>query len=321
MTADNVFELIKADKYSQEGRDKIGSIMSEEVEDKVYNIGDISQKTGLMKTANGWVEPPKGKAPKSNVPGNKPLNNKYYKNDVRTEEGEKKILSETKTEVLQNKVKDLENLKERNGGKLGVQGEKSLQLAKSELDKRNGNSGMSKHWVQKGDKADFVERTPQEEKAMWGKVAARQSDEKLKLAIKNREGRELKPVEKIKLEAAKEELAKRNSRNPESKSAGKAKFDEYGLPSNETIAMKDKFLKENNISDPSKLSNAEFNSLAEKLDKSLGIGNKERAQELLIAEKEESKADAPNIDRVYKKETSDSAPRCLTGDCKIRIRK
>lgn len=33
------------------------------VEDRTYNIGEISQKTGLLKTANGWVEPPKGKAP------------------------------------------------------------------------------------------------------------------------------------------------------------------------------------------------------------------------------------------------------------------
>jgi len=286
MTADNVFELIKADKYSQEGRDKIGSIMSEEVEDKVYNIGDISQKTGLMKTANGWVEPPKGKAPKSNVPGNKPLNNKYYKNDVRTEEGEKKILSETKTEVLQNKVKDLENLKERNGGKLGVQGEKSLQLAKSELDKRNGNSGMSKHWVQKGDKADFVERTPQEEKAMWGKVAARQSDEKLKLAIKNREGRELNPVEKIKLEAAKEELAKRNESKP---AAEKWKTDYKSYLPKKNDELREMYQREKNPEAKAAMKKALQKQASMMSPEPFGPG--------------------------------DAAPRQLTGDCKIRIRK
>jgi hypothetical protein len=111
------------------------------VEDRTYNIGEISEKTGLQKTANGWVKP------KSN-------------------KGAKKDASE---------------------------------------------KGMSKHWVQKGEEAAFVERTPQEEKEMWKKVAARQSDEKLQLAIKNRQGKDLSPIEKIKLETAKAELEKRNS--------------------------------------------------------------------------------------------------------------
>lgn len=63
--------------------------------------------------------------------------NEFYKDDIRTEAGEKKILSETKTEVLQSKIKDLEETKKKNGGKLGVYGEKSLQLAKEELAKRS----------------------------------------------------------------------------------------------------------------------------------------------------------------------------------------
>ena len=33
-----------------------------QVKDKVYQIGEISQKTGLQKTANGWVKPKTGKA-------------------------------------------------------------------------------------------------------------------------------------------------------------------------------------------------------------------------------------------------------------------
>lgn len=34
------------------------------VEDRTYNIGEISEKTGLQKTANGWVKPKKGTATK-----------------------------------------------------------------------------------------------------------------------------------------------------------------------------------------------------------------------------------------------------------------
>ncbi|MBE6344658.1 MAG: hypothetical protein E7063_03055 [Spirochaetaceae bacterium] len=62
----------------------------------------------------------------------------------------------------------------------------------------------------------------------------------------------------------------------------KAKFDEYGLPNNKTITMKEEFLKKENVTDPSKLTNAEFNALAKKLDSELGIGNMELAQELLV---------------------------------------
>ena len=138
MSLQNLFEMVKADRYTADGCEALNKAREADVEDRRYKNGEISETTGLMKTPKGWVEPPKGgRTPKGN------------------------------------------------------------------------NSGMSKHWVQKGEKAGFVERTPQEEKAMWEKVAARQSDDKLKLAIKNREGRELSPVEKIKLETAKEELAKR----------------------------------------------------------------------------------------------------------------
>ena len=87
---------------------------------------------------------------------------------------------------------------------------KNIGLKPVEVEeKEEETGGMSKHWVQNGEEATFVERTPEEEMEMWQKVAARQSNDKLKQAIKNREGRELKPVEKIKLEAAKAELGKR----------------------------------------------------------------------------------------------------------------
>ena len=61
MALKDIFAMVKADRYTQDGREEIIKAQ-EEVKDVKYNIGDISQKTGLMKTANGWVEPPKGKA-------------------------------------------------------------------------------------------------------------------------------------------------------------------------------------------------------------------------------------------------------------------
>lgn len=221
MALKNIFDMVKADRYTADGCTEIKKAREADVEDRVYKIGEISQKTGLMKTANGWVKPKKG------------------------------------------------------------------------------NNGSAK-----------------------------------------------------KEESSTNTLV--------------AKFDEYGLPSNETIAMKDKFLKEENVADPSKLTNAEFNALAEKLDKKLGINNKERAQELLVAESEQSKPTekksalklpdekssfSTDVNRMKKlkkedykqytiqleklhskypinkwkdllnKTTQDEAPRILTGDTKIRIRK
>lgn len=57
MALKNLFDMVKADRYTQDGREAIIKAQEEETEDKVYQIGEISQKTGLQKTANGWVKP------------------------------------------------------------------------------------------------------------------------------------------------------------------------------------------------------------------------------------------------------------------------
>jgi hypothetical protein len=61
MALKNLFDMVKADRYTADGREAIIKAQEEETEDKVYQIGEISQKTGLQKTANGWVKPPKNK--------------------------------------------------------------------------------------------------------------------------------------------------------------------------------------------------------------------------------------------------------------------
>lgn len=221
MSLNNIFQMIKADRYTADGREEIKKALAEETEDRTYNIGEISEKTGLQKTANGWVKPKKG-----------------------------------------------------NGGN------------------------------------------------------------------------------------AKKDVIGTNT--------SVAKFDEYGLPSNETIELKNNFLRKEGVSDPNKLTNKEFNELAKKIDEQFGINNLERSQELLVAEAEESKPTekksalklpdekssfSTDVNRMKKlkkedykqytiqleklhskypinkwkdllnKTTQDEAPRVLTGDCKIRIRK
>lgn len=52
--------MAKADRYTADGREAIAKAREADVEDRIYQIGEISQKTGLQKTAEGWVTP-KGK--------------------------------------------------------------------------------------------------------------------------------------------------------------------------------------------------------------------------------------------------------------------
>ena len=61
MALKDIFTMVKADRYTADGREEVIKAREAEIEDVKYNNGDISQKTGLMKTPNGWVKPPKGK--------------------------------------------------------------------------------------------------------------------------------------------------------------------------------------------------------------------------------------------------------------------
>lgn len=73
MTIQNMFNMAKGQTLTQDGCET-------DVDDKRYNIGDISQKTGLQKTANGWVKPRNGKAPGAKTgPGESPkMGSKEY---------------------------------------------------------------------------------------------------------------------------------------------------------------------------------------------------------------------------------------------------
>lgn len=65
MALKNLYDMVKADRYTADGREAIIKAQEAETEDKVYQIGEISQKTGLQKTANGWVKPKNGKQPEA----------------------------------------------------------------------------------------------------------------------------------------------------------------------------------------------------------------------------------------------------------------
>lgn len=58
MALKDIFTMVKADRYTADGREVLNKAREADVEDRRYNIGEISEKTGLQKTANGW-KPPK----------------------------------------------------------------------------------------------------------------------------------------------------------------------------------------------------------------------------------------------------------------------
>lgn len=78
MDLKNLLEMQKADKYTQDGRD---TIIKAQTEDKVYQLGEISQKTGLQKTAKGWVQPKNGAPKGAGIPkaNNQTFVGKTYK--------------------------------------------------------------------------------------------------------------------------------------------------------------------------------------------------------------------------------------------------
>ena len=65
MALKDIFTMIKADRYTADGREEVIKAREAETEDarRTYQIGEISEATGLQKTAQGWVKPKTGKAP------------------------------------------------------------------------------------------------------------------------------------------------------------------------------------------------------------------------------------------------------------------
>lgn len=182
------------------------------VEDRTYNIGEISEKTGLQKTANGWVKPKSNKGAKKDASGADVLNNKNYKDGVRTAEGEAKIVSQMDTKGIQRRINELEALKKKNGGELGIYGERELKIKKAELEKRNkGISSNNEHYDDDKVVKEIELRKAamnggtKERKALFKFEAENADDEQLKhvLASKNQ------PADRI--EMYKAELEKRNS--------------------------------------------------------------------------------------------------------------
>ena len=91
MALKDILTMMKADRYTADGREEVIKARNAEIEDarKTYQIGEISQTTGLQKTANGWRPVKKSAAAGAKTgPGKSPAEQKKIDYQV-TEKGGK----------------------------------------------------------------------------------------------------------------------------------------------------------------------------------------------------------------------------------------
>ena len=224
MSLANIFEMAKADRYTADGREEFAKAREADVEDRTYNIGEISQKTGLQKTANGWVKPPKGKA----APANKAesINKTWSKSDVVSSvpRGWKKAEG---VQTVPNGYVAVTNGKPRFG-----EGGREVKLVKQEeFEKSSGGSKASgkasnekelRHILEtsgygerKGDSESKPSGMSAEQRKKWADKAANSSETKASLAnfIKSMEGNKANPHAEEIVKIYKDELKKREE-NP-----------------------------------------------------------------------------------------------------------
>lgn len=275
MALKDIFNMIKADRYTADGREELIKAQEAETEDKVYQIGEISEKTGLQKTAQGW------KPPKETKFG-KVKQNKEGQWGVQTKQGKGSDFLKHKSEkeasrALANYTAGY-NTTERSKQDPHSDYARQQKQWNKEVDRMRKNSNAERraehasHFQEnKPDQLD--ETTGYENKSLF----------ELQDIYNSNEGKKLEGSVKEQHEKIAKELQKRITNEP-TKNKGFKKgdrvFNRYGETANVLATAGDFVLVENR-------------------------GRKEWQSE-----------------NAYQgKVATDSAPRVLTGDCRIRIRK
>jgi len=141
MSLQNIFEMAKADRYAADGREEFAKAREADVEDRTYNIGEISAKTGLQKTANGWVKPKSGKQPGAKKEEGNSITgangNLSERAKFAYESNAKKLSTEGLESVIRNKDKVF-----------AKHNDEIAEIYKKELAKRNGGSSESQKLIE-----------------------------------------------------------------------------------------------------------------------------------------------------------------------------
>ena len=287
MELKNIFKMTKTDRYTQDGRDQIAKL--QETEDVTYKTGDISQKTGLQKQPDGsWAPPKKGGAKKA-------------KSDrIDTSAHQQKL-----NELTKNKA----SFEERNKVAEQIKAADEYNYLVENLEKRGSKptAEMQKKLVELKTKAEGSESKP---------TGAPKSDNK----IMNYEEAE-KAIDEGKVVQWEHRDGKWHDIDPKTSALVQArdigakfriKTDEDGNP----IAQK-----------PEPSQNELRNKLIElekrrkKFEKYPDMDNNIRLQQGALLNRAGFESRAEFDDFIKSEMPTDSAPRILTGDTKIRIRK
>ena len=142
MELKDLLKATKVDRYTQDGRDELNNALQADVEDTTYKIGDISQKTGLQKTANGWVKPKGGaKAKKSAKPESKGPRQKEENpaEKMNQSEGQEAILEQQKAKAGQPRNPDFD-LSQAGLGEKKTWQEKQVEKLNKKIEQKKSES-------------------------------------------------------------------------------------------------------------------------------------------------------------------------------------
>ena len=324
MALKDIFTMVKADRYTQDGREEIIKAQETEVEDRTYNIGEISQKTGLMKTANGWVEPPKGKAKGAKTGAGKSSKNTDY--------------SKMDGEELSDLIKE--------------QTSKVKELEEKGRTEKNGfrRQFIAHEYAEEKAKLDQMNRALDTPAKSPDKKAAKTESKQVENKTTVRQGTNTKtlnesPAEHIKKnwdaydkysQSDMENLVLRPSGYEETDSysvMGGGKRVQYSKEGVEDIVLfydKDGELDDYEISKKTESKPSapkalklpdEKSSFQTDVNRMKKLKKEDYKQYTVQLEKLHSKYPINKWKDLLDKTTSDSAPRVLTGDCKIRLKK
>lgn len=143
MELKNILRMTKIDRYTQDGRDELAKL--QETEDVTYKIGDISQKTGLQKTANGWVKPKGGQGKQSAKQEEKGAPKQKKENPaekMKLSEGQQTILQQQKEKAGQPRNPDFDLSKAGYGEKKTWQEKQTEKLQKKMQEKAGAEKNV-----------------------------------------------------------------------------------------------------------------------------------------------------------------------------------
>lgn len=344
MALKDIFTMVKADRYTQDGREQIIKAQKAETEDarRTYQIGEISEATGLQKTAQGW-KPPKGNGGSKSKPSTNEdytkmdgmeLSDKIKEQSAKVKQLEEKGKSEKngfrRQAIAQEYVKEKSKLNEMNkaldtpskGGAESKPLDPDKKLAKEIANMNHFSESKKEAAKARREEALRQERREGEaraddfrKKVESGEIkyneATGRFEESKSGNLKSKDPQEIKRSIKPETEFEAKEMDRISNFVEE----------ETGADLGMALQARESYYK--NMKNPTPEQQKGLAALM-KIEQKLGYGKKSEGPALSGQKKtisHQEYKDGPLYGPAESKPASDSAPRALTGDCKVRVKK